>query len=156
MRQFNNPVLQILAELAESLHFEMALAGKNVVVKVSPTAGGAGVYTAVAGIKSVSGELAGTNLDITVFTAAFLARLQGLKDTKFSLAGVYESGDTNGQIAIQNAFLNDSVLWIQMLYNGVNGFKQEVKVAKFAVDAAVDKTVDLSVDLEGNGALTVI
>lgn len=134
----------------------MAIAGKNAVVKVSPTAGGAGVYTAVAGIKSINAELSGQNLDITVFTASFVARIQGLKDTKFALAGVYESADTNGQLAIQNAYLNDTILWIQMLYNGVNGFKQEVKVAKFAVDASVDKTVDVIIDLEGHSVVTVI
>jgi len=134
----------------------MALAGKNVVVKWSPTAGGAGVYTAISGIKSVNGSIDATNLDITSFTAAFLARIQGLKDGKYSLAGFYDSTDVNGQMAIQTALLTDVVGWFEMLYNGVNGFKQEVKVSKFAVDASVEKEVNLTIDLEGNGAITVI
>lgn len=134
----------------------MALAGKAVVVKVSPTAGGAGVYTAVAGLKSINGSIDGTNLDTTVFTDTFMERIQGLKDGKYSLGGFYTPSDTNGQLAIQNALLNDSVLYIQYLYNGTNGFQQLVKVSKFSVDAAVEKTVDVSIELEGAGPITLI
>jgi predicted secreted protein len=134
----------------------MAQAGKSSLVKVSTVAGGAGAYNTVAGVKSASMNQSGQNLDITVLPASFVARLQGLKDASYSLSGNWESTDTNGQIAIRNAWLNDTVLWIQFLPDGSTGFKQEVKVSAFNLETSVEGITSFSIELEGTGAIAAV
>lgn len=131
----------------------MALAGKSSKARVSTVAGGAGAYNDVAGMKSISINQAGTNLDTSAMAASFNARLQGLKDATYSLSGNWEPTDTNGQVVIRNAWLNDTTLWIQILPDGVAGFKQECKVSAFNIEIAVDGIASVSVELEGTGAV---
>lgn len=130
----------------------MALAGKNVVVEVSTNDT---LYNAVKEINDMSISASGDNIDITEFGDDFINRLQGLKDCTFSLSGFYDPTDTTGQVVIQNAWLNDSILYVRIKPNGVAGFKQEVKVSTFEVSASVDGAVEVSIDLEGSGNVTI-
>jgi hypothetical protein len=41
-----------------------------------------------------------------------------------------------------------------VLFDGTNGFQQEVKCSKFQVDATVEGIVGVSIELEGNGAIS--
>ena len=132
----------------------MAIAGKGSVVKVGVTSGGS--FTAVADLNDASLSISGTNLDITSFTAEYISRIQGLKDGSYSLSGFYNSGDTNGQVVIRSALLNDSDLFVQFLPDGTTGFQQEVKVATFDINTTVSGAVELSISLEGTGAITTV
>jgi predicted secreted protein len=132
-------------------------AGKSTVVKVSPTAGGAGTYTIVASVKSATMSLAGATLDTTAFVtggASLVSRILGLKDASYSLSGFWDSGDTNGQLAIRNSLINDSVLWIQFMPDGTTGFKQQVIVSKFDISDAVDGMAEVSIELQGTSTIT--
>lgn len=130
--------------------------GKNFRIKVSPTAGGAGVYTAVADIKSASMSRDGAQLDITSFSDSDIKRILGLRDTSYDISGFYNSADTNGQNVIDSAATNGTELWVQFLPNGTAGWKQQVVVNKFAVSSSVSGTNDLSISLQGNGAVAVV
>jgi predicted secreted protein len=132
-----------------------ASAGKNLRVKVSPTVGGAGTYTLVAGAKNATMTQNGQTLDVSAFGAAAVEKILGLRDATYSLSGNYEGGDTNGQVAIRSA-LADTTLWIQFLPDGTTGFKQEVKVASFDITAAVDGIVEFTANLEGSGAIAAV
>jgi len=133
-----------------------AFAGRNVIVEASTTAGGAGSYTVIAEIRDVSMSHQGNNLDASAFGTQWMKRIQGIKDNTFSLSGHYDPTDTNGQTAIRSAWLNDTVLWFAVKWNGVNGFKQQVRVANFDVQASTDGIVSVSISLEGTDALAVI
>jgi predicted secreted protein len=133
-----------------------ATAGKAAVFKFSPTAGGAGTYSTVAGIKTFSAEIAGQNIDVTELPATYLARIQGLKDGKYSASGFYQPGDTNGQLAIRTSFLADTELWLQALPDGTTGFKQQVRCSKYAVSTDVAGPNSWSADFEGTGVITLI
>lgn len=133
-----------------------ALAGKNFRTKVSPTAGGAGVYTAVAGINSATMTQNAETVDISQFSSSYIERLQGLKDASYDLAGHFEAGDTNGQNAIRTAFTSDSTLWVQFLPDGSAGFKQEVKVASVEIGAEVNGKVGVTYKLVGTGAIATV
>jgi len=133
----------------------MAVAGKNLLVKVSTASGG--TYTTVGQMNSATMNIAGENFDITAFGAGWRSRLQGVKDASYSLSGFLMSTDLSGQSAIRNALVNDSALYTQFMIDGTtnNMFQQEVKVGSYDVDASVDGVVGLSIGLEGSGAVTV-
>lgn len=130
--------------------------GKSFRIKVSPTVGGAGAYTVVADINKATMNRDGAQLDITSFSDSDIKRILGLRDSSYDLAGFYNSGDTNGQNAIDAAAVAGSELWVQFLPNGVNGWKQQVMVPKFSVSSAVSGTNDLAIQLVGTGPITAI
>lgn len=130
-----------------------SVAGKSSAIKVSPTDGS---YIAVLGIKSFNHSIDGTNIDDSEMGVAWVQRIQGLKDGKLSIQGARRTDDTTGQTVILNSFLNDTALYVQALPNGSAGFKQQMRVSKFAVDAAVEDRVNLSIELDGTGTITAV
>lgn len=132
------------------------LAGKQFLVKVSTTAGGAGSYTAALGINDGTVNLSGTNVDVAEFGDTWIERIQALKDASYDLKGFYNSADTTGQQALQSALINDTEVWIEMLPNGTAGFKQQVKVSKYVVGAPINGAISCDITLEGTGAVSII
>lgn len=131
----------------------MALKGKDVVINVSDDDV---TYNQVAELNDGTQTIDGTNIDITEFGDDWINRIQGLKDGTYSLSGFYAPSDTDGQVAIRDALINDTTLYVQFLHDGTNGFQQEVKVATFEVSASVDGAVEVSIDLEGTGTITAV
>lgn len=130
------------------------LAGKLNRAKVGTTSGG--TFYNVAGLKQSSIELDGAVIDDSEFGVDWQQKLQGLKNFKVSMSGSYRPADTNGQVAIRSAFVNDTELWVQVLPDGTNGFKGKVIVTKFSVEPAVDGISSVSIELEGTGAVTIV
>lgn len=130
------------------------IAGKLNRVRVGPTSGG--TFTNVAGLKQSSIELDGATLDDSEFGVDWQQKLQGLKNFKISMSGSYRPTDTNGQVAIRASFINDTVLWAQVLPDGTTGFRGQVVVTKFTVDPSVDGMSSVSIELEGTGVVTLI
>lgn len=133
-----------------------AISSRAAVLKVSVTAGGAGTYTTVVGIKSISSPLSAGVLDVTELPATFIARIVGLKDAKLTASGTYQPADTNGQLAIRSAWLNDSELWYQHLPDGSTGIKQQCRVLNFTVSDDVAGAATVSFELEGTGTVSFI
>lgn len=129
------------------------LAGKSVVVAASTNDS---TYNTVGSMNDVTMSFSGDNQDTTVFGDAFIERIQGLKDVSWSLGGFYDPTDTNGQVAIRSAWLNDTAIYIRVFPNGTAGFKQQVRVSSFEVSAGVDGTVEVSIELEGTGTVTAV
>ena len=135
----------------------MALKGISARLKVSTTAGGAGTYTDVAEIRDATITLDGQNLDVSFFgTSAWTTRIQGRKDVTLDATGYLVPGDTNGQVAIRNAYINDTELWAEYLWDGTAGFKFQCRVASFSSAADVDGIVGITIRLEGTSAVTVV
>ncbi|WP_018130714.1 phage tail tube protein [Effusibacillus pohliae] len=132
----------------------MAMSGKGLRVKVATASNGP--FNEVQDLNEASMSMEGDNQDITTFSSDFIKRLQGLKDVSYSLSGFYKPSDTNGQVAIKNAFLNDTALYVQFLPDGTTGFQQEVKVSSFEVSASADGVVEVSIEFEGSGAITSV
>lgn len=133
----------------------MALAGKNLLVKVSTATGG--TYTTIGQMNQASMDINGENLDITAFGDGWHKRLQGLKDASYSLSGFFMTTDASGQTALRTAFVNGTDLFAQFMIDGTTGnmFKQQVFVNNYAVSASVDGTVDLSIGMEGHDSITI-
>lgn len=134
----------------------MAMKGAASLVKASATAGGAGAYTTVAEIRSATMNLGAGEIDVAAFGSVWDDLIQGLKNVTFSLTGFYKPGDTDGQIAFRDAFINDTEVWVQFLPDGTNGFKAKVLVSKFDVDTSVENAVNLSIELKGKGAIVAV
>jgi predicted secreted protein len=132
----------------------MAISGKTLVVKVG--AAQAGPFNLVQELKDASFSQSGANQDVSTFDVDWMKRIQGLKDGSFSLSGFYNPSDTTGQVAIRNAWLNDTTLFVQYLPNATAGFQQEVKVSKFDIKASASGVAEVSIELEGNGAITAV
>lgn len=132
----------------------MALAAKATVVEASVDDL---AWSVVAEINDAGPSLSADNQDVTVFGDNWIDRIQGLKDGSWSLSGFYVSTDTNGQVRIMNAFLNNTALYIRVYPGGgTAGFKQQVKVSSFEVSNAVDGVAELSIELEGAGAVSLL
>lgn len=131
----------------------MALAGKEVELDVSDDGGSS--WSTVEEMNDWSFDVAGDNIDVSVFETDWVKRIQGLRDGTWDLSGFLVAGAT-GQNKVLNALLNDTQLKIRVLYNGTNGFSQDVKVATFSLSASADSSQDLSISLEGDGAVAII
>jgi predicted secreted protein len=131
----------------------MATAGKLFVVEVSVDNA---AWSRVAEINDASFSIEGDNQDISAFGDAFVRRIQGIKDTSFSMSGFTNEDDLNGQRRMKLALINDTPIYCRMLYDGVNGMSQEVKVASYECSASVDGVSEVSFDLEGTGPVTLV
>jgi len=132
-----------------------ALKGKNVNIEVSSDDT---VYNIVADLNEASIGLEAENIEVTAFCSEFIQRIQGLKDNTFDLSGFYNPADTLGQILIRDSWLNDEDLYVRYIIdkNTGEGFKQQVRVASFEIDATVEDAIELSIDLEGTGAVEIV
>src|ERR1044072_6794607 len=126
----------------------MPTKGSALRVKVSPTAGGAGVYTVVAGIENATFDRDGVNVDVTTLTDADVVRSQAMKDAKITMSGNAEVGDTNGQVAIFTAYDTGATIWCQFLPNGTAGWKKEFCVSKITLGGASKDKQSISIELE--------
>ncbi|WLD92644.1 phage tail tube protein [Alkalihalobacillus sp. AL-G] len=131
----------------------MAISGKNATVKVSVDGA---AFNVVQDLNEATMPMESDNQDISTFGSDHVKRLQGLKDTTFELSGFYNADDTNGQMAIRSALVDNTALYVQFLPDGTTGFQQEVKVASYEVSAAVDGVVEVSIELEGTNAVTLV
>jgi predicted secreted protein len=134
----------------------VALAGKNYLMKVSTVAGGAGAYNTVQGGMSGSMNSVAGMIDITTFQQSFVVQIQGLKDASYSFAGNWEPGDTTGQVALRNSWLNDTEIWVQHLPDGVNGFKQQIRVSSFSIGAEVNDKIGVTFEAQGTGVISAV
>lgn len=135
-----------------------ATAGKKARVKVSTTSGG--TYNNVLGVQTASHELSGSNIDVSELGVDYVQRIQGLKDGRLSLSGNLRTDDTNGQLVIRAALLNDTDLFVKVLPDdGVTvgaGFLQQMRVASWRDDGGVSDKAGWSVELEGTGAASIV
>lgn len=127
--------------------------GRSVVVEVSTNGT---TWNRVAGLNSVSHTQPGNLQETSEFGQDWARRIYGLLDGTWSLAGNYRPDDTNGQMAIRNALLNDSELHVRVLWDGTNGVAQPVKVESFEVSAEAAGIVEVSIELAGDGPITPV
>jgi predicted secreted protein len=131
----------------------MALAGSGMVISASVNGS---AWTAIDELNNATMACNGENIDITKFADTYRGRIQGIKDASYSLSGFYDSGDTNGQVAIRAAWAGNTAIYIKFTIDGTNGWSQQCKVSGFNINAAVDGAVEVTIDLEGTGTITTV
>jgi predicted secreted protein len=130
------------------------IAGKSFLLKHHTTTGG--TATTIADLNQASFVINGEVLDITAFAATWEAKIQGLKSFSFSASGFWSSGDTNGQVALRTAMINNTESWLTFLPNGTTGFKGQIECSSFEIGAEVNGVVSVSISATGTGAVAAV
>ena len=128
----------------------MAVAGKNGKGVV-----GASASKKVVGIKNWSLELSLDTLETTALGDDWKNYITGLKEWSASSEGDYEVPvDTEGQKALQDAFLNGTTVTVKLYVDGTNYYQGEAYINSLSIEDPVDDVVSISIEFTGTGALT--
>ena len=128
----------------------MAVAGKNGKVVIGESA-----TKKVVGIKNWSLELSLDTLETTALGDDWKNYITGLKEWSASSEGDYEVPvDTEGQKALQDAFLNGTTVTVKLYVDGTNYYKGEAFINSLSIEDPVDDVVSISIEFTGTGALT--
>lgn len=134
------------------------IAGKKHRLRTSPT--NAGTYSLVTGIKSVTCELDLGTTDDNEFGVDAQQRIGTITDFKLTAQGSFRAADTLGQIALRNALLTATQVFVKSLPDdgttvGI-GVQGAVWVTKFSVDPAVDGISAVTIEMTGSGVITSV
>jgi len=130
----------------------MAVAGKNgkVVIGTSGT-------QKVVGIKNWSLELSLETLETTALGDDWKNYITGLKEWSASSEGDYEvPTDTQGQEALQTAFLNGTTVTVKCYVDETNYYQGTAYISSLSIEDPVDDVVTISLEFTGNGELTFV
>lgn len=130
------------------------IAGKSFLLQHHTTSGGAA--STIADLNQGTFVINGEVLDISAFAATWTTAIQGLKSFSFSASGFWNASDTNGQVALRTAMINDTESWLSFLPNGSAGFKGEIKCSSFEIGAEVNGVVSVSISATGTGAVAAV
>lgn len=109
----------------------------------------------VAEIANFSLDLGADDIDITSFDSeGWKEFLAGLKEWSGSFEGNFVPGDTNGQKAILNAWLNGTALELDFKVSDTVTFSGSALV-KPSIEVPHDDKASFSCDFQGTGALTL-
>jgi predicted secreted protein len=124
-----------------------AAAGKAGLVKI-------GTDT-VANINNWSLDISSDTLDVTEFGDSYKNYIAGLKDWKATIEGYWDvAADTNGQTALQTAFLAGNSVTLKLYVNNTNYYSGTAFITSMSPEAAVDDVVNVSFEFQGSGALS--
>lgn len=128
----------------------MAVAGKNGKVVI-----GASATEKVVGIKNWSLELSLETLETTALGDDWKNYITGLKEWTASSEGDYNvPTDTAGQKALQDAFLNGTIVKVKLYVDATNYYTGEAYISSLSIEDPVDDVVSISIEFTGTGALS--
>ena len=128
----------------------MAVAGKNGKVVI-----GASATEKVVGIKNWSLELSLETLETTALGDDWKNYITGLKEWTASSEGDYNvPTDTAGQKALQDAFLNGTIVKVKLYVDATNYYTGEAYISSLSIEDPVDDVVSISSEFTGTGALS--
>ena len=128
----------------------MAIAGKSGKVTI-----GTDDPATVVGIKNWSLELSLDTLETTALGDDWKNYITGLKEWSASSEGDYEVGtDTNGQKALQDAYLSGDTVDIKLYVDDTHYYSGEAYINSLSVEDPVDDVINISIEFTGSGELT--
>lgn len=128
----------------------MAVAGKNGKVVI-----GASTTEKVVGIKNWSLELSLETLETTALGDDWKNYITGLKEWTASSEGDYNvPTDKAGQKALQDAFLNGTIVKVKLYVDATNYYTGEAYISSLSIEDPVDDVVSISIEFTGTGALS--
>ena|SRR5579872_5190166 len=114
----------------------------------------------VALVKSTQFDMQTAMEDITSMVASpngFKVFAPVLKELSNSLVASWDKTDTNGQLALENAWVNNTLLTITVTPNsGTNTYTFSAYVKKISIKSDVSKINESAVDLQPTGAPTIV
>lgn len=127
----------------------MAVAGKNGRVEIGATS------KKIVGIKNWSLELSLDTLETTALGDDWKNYITGLKEWTASSEGDYVvPTDTEGQAALQTAFLSGETVTVKLFVDETNYYTGTAYINSLSIEDPVDDVVSISIEFTGTGALT--
>lgn len=128
----------------------MAVAGKNGKVIIGESGN-----QKVAAIKNWSLELSLETLETTALGDDWKNYITGLKEWTASSEGDYEvPTDTQGQAALQEAYLAGTTVIVKLYVDNTNYYQGTVYISSLSIEDSVDDVVSISLELTGTGELS--
>lgn len=128
----------------------MAVAGKNGKVIIGESGS-----QKVAAIKNWSLELSLETLETTALGDDWKNYITGLKEWTASSEGDYEvPTDTQGQAALQEAYLAGTTVTVKLYVDGTNYYQGTAYISSLSIEDPVDDVVSISLELTGTGELS--
>lgn len=128
----------------------MAVAGKNGKVIIGESGN-----QKVAAIKNWSLELSLETLETTALGDDWKNYITGLKEWTASSEGDYEvPTDTQGQAALQEAYLAGTTVIVKLYVDGTNYYQGTAYISSLSIEDPVDDVVSISLELTGTGELS--
>lgn len=128
----------------------MAIAGKNGKVAI-----GTDDPVTVVGIKNWSLELSLDTLETTALGDDWKNYITGLKEWTASSEGDYNvETDTQGQAALQEAFLRGETVDLKLFVDDTHYYSGEAIINSLSIEDPVDDVVNISIEFTGNGELS--
>jgi predicted secreted protein len=128
----------------------MAVAGKNGKVIIGESGN-----QKVAAIKNWSLELSLETLETTALGDDWKNYITGLKEWTASSEGDYEvPTDTQGQAALQDAYLAGTTVTVKLYVDGTNYYQGTAYISSLSIEDPVDDVVSISLELTGTGELS--
>lgn len=128
----------------------MAVAGKNGKVIIGESGN-----QKVAAIKNWSLELSLETLETTALGDDWKNYITGLKEWTASSEGDYEvPTDTQGQAALQEAYLAGTTVTVKLYVDNSNYYQGTAYIGSLSIEDPVDDVVSISLELTGTGELT--
>jgi hypothetical protein len=128
------------------------ISGCNTVVQIATTVGG--TYYDIAETNEVSRTFTLNNEDVSVFGDCWTARQTTIRDASYSMGGFTDLTDTNGQVIIMAAAITDQDLFLKVLFDGTNGYIQQVILESVEDSSSPSAMVTNSIEFAGNGTPT--
>lgn len=122
----------------------MAIAGRHTDVFVSTDDI---TYNVVDDLNLVDQTDEAEQLDSTKFGASRRTFLPGFPGGNWGLGGFYNTADTLGQRVLEDAYDDGSDVYIKVLYDGISGWRQRVKVSNFTKHSGVGEIVSVVITL---------
>lgn len=128
--------------------------GADVLVKAE-NAPGSGVFVTVAAITRFS-KKSDTDENVHPAFGGTKYVVPGTRNQEFSISGFLDTSDV-GQAALRTAESTRVPIKIRVLFDGVNGYEQSVRVRSFTHDAdAAGDLQPITFDFAGNADATII
>ena len=128
----------------------MSIAGKSGKVTI-----GTDDPATVVGIKNWSLELSLDTLETTALGDEWKNFITGLKEWSASSEGDYEVGtDTDGQKALQDAYLSGDTVDIKLYVDDTHYYSGEAYINSLSVEDPVDDVINISIEFTGSGELS--
>lgn len=128
----------------------MAVAGKNGKVIIGESGN-----QKVAAIKNWSLELSLETLETTALGDDWKNYITGLKEWTASSEGDYEvPTDTQGQAALQEAYLAGTTVIVKLYVDNANYYQVTAYISSLSIEDPVDDVVSISLELTGTGELS--
>jgi hypothetical protein len=121
-----------------------AVSGQDFLLKVE-TPAGSGTFITVANFNAYSKKSTSPETKYPVFANPVPLVSPGIKEQTFTVGGLFDPVDP-GQAVLRAAESGQTPVMVEALFDGVNGFKQTVRVGGFTQEAKPDALQTISYD----------